>query len=481
MRFLKNTYFKIGLIFGLFVISLLIVLPKTPININTPYFSYNTSIGGYYIPLGNNVLDLRDFKKGLDIAGGVRIVLKANMDNILSADRDNALDSAREIIERRVNYLGVSEPYIVPLKTGDDYRIIVEIPGVDDINAALDLVGRTAQLSFRQLKSDVPWDGTQFQDYYVNPDVWEETGVTGADLRGANVIFNNSGVSSQAQANSPHIQIQFTNEGRDKFAEVAKNNVEKPVGIFLDDDPFPLSMPVVSGDLANGVVSDPVITGNFDIDSANNLSLQIRAGALPVPVEVLQQEKVGATLGDASINASFKAGVIGFALIMIYMLILYGRLGLVADFALVLYGMLVLSAFKIIPVVLTIPGIAGFMLSVGLAIDANILVFERVREELREGKPRSLAIKLGFEHAWPSIRDSNVSSLITSVILFYFGTGPIRGFALTLFVGIVFSLFTAVFVVRNLISIAKLDVDKESKFKKFLRKLSPRKYANNEA
>lgn len=477
MRWFKNIYFKTGLIFGLFLISILVVLPRTPINLSNRYFSYETSIGGYYLDFFNGgwVLDLTDFKKGLDLAGGVRIVLRADMSEVAASDRDSALESAREVIERRVNFLGVSEPNIVPVKTQDEYRIVVEIPGVEDINTALNLVGRTAQINFRQLKPEVPWDGTQFQDYYYNPEVWENTGVTGRDLRGSNVVFANGGVgSADLNGTAPRIQMLFSTEGRDKFSTAAKANINKPLGIFLDDDPIPLSMPVVSDEFADGVFQDPVITGNFSIEEANNLTLQIRAGALPVSVEVLQQEKVGASLGDAAISASFRAGLIGFIIILVFMVLLYGRAGLIADMALILYALLVLSVFKVIPVVLTLPGIAGFLLSIGMAVDANILIFERVREELKAGKPRSIATKLGFENAWSSIRDSNLSSLITAVILFYMGSGPVKGFALTLFVGITISLFTAVFVVRNLLTFFKLDKDPETKLRKFIRKVFKR-------
>ncbi len=450
MRWLKNDYVRLVLIICLFVISVFIALPNTPLKVNL--------FGGKL------ALDLSEYKKGLDLEGGVRIVLKADMSKIPDADRLAALDSAREIIDRRVNYLGVTEPYIVPVQVGDEYRIIVEIPGVDDLNSALSLVGSTAQVTFRELNPELPWDGTQYEQYYISPDSWIETGLTGSDLRGADLVYSQGAAGFNQNTTSPQIQMRFSNEGRKKFSELAKRNIDKPIGIFLDDSPIPLSMPVVSPDFANGVMDDPVISGNFDIETATNLTLQIRAGALPVSVEVLQQEKVDATLGEESVAMSFKAGVVGFVLILIFMFVLYGKLGLIADFAVILYALLVLSIFKIVPIVLTLPGIAGFLLSVGMAVDANILIFERTNEELRAGRTRSLAIKLGFERAWSSIRDSNVSSLITAAILFYLGTGSIRGFALTLFIGILVSLFTAIFVVETLIRVTKLDAEPVQRF-----------------
>lgn len=431
----------------------MIAIPRTPIKIQNNYINVETEIGGYYINLfdGKILLDFRDLKKGLDLEGGVRVVLKADMSKINPAERDAALDSATKVIERRVNLLGVSEPYIAPSKVGDDYRIIVEIPGIDDVAAAVSLIGQTAQLKFKQLNPEAPWDETKYQDYFLNPTVWEDTGVTGADLRGASVVFSQQGVG----ANMPEIQLNFTSEGRQKFSEVAKKNVNKPVALFLDEGLSPLSMPIVNPDLAAGLTNDPVINGNFDVKSANALSVQIRAGALPVPVTVLEQKTVGATLGNESIKKSFFAGAIGLGLVLLFLIFMYRKLGVMAGVALVIYAFLVLAVFKLIPVVLTLPGIAGFVLSIGMATDANILVFERIREELLWGKPRNLAIHLGFERAWNSIKDSNMSSLLTAGLLFYFGNGPVRGFALTLAIGIVLSLFTSIFVVKTFIEVFK--------------------------
>lgn len=472
-NFFKSNIFKLILICMLFLSALIIVLPATPLNIGPKTFQ----LGGYVFNFGKNTIDLSEFKRGLDIKGGVRIVLEADMSQILEKNKQDALDSSREIIERRINFLGVSESVVTPSVVGNVYRITVEIPGVSDVASAISLIGSTAQLRFRQLKPEATWDGTQYQEYYVNPEVWEDVNITGADLTGASVVF---GQGQAGVSNAPTIQLNFTSEGIDKFSNVAKQNLNKPIGIYLDDSPFPLSMPTVSPELADGLVSDPVITGNFSIEDANSLSIQIRAGALPVPVKVVQQETIAATLGANIIQNSIVAGLIGMMLIMIYMVLVYGRLGLIADFALILYTLLVLSVFKIVPVVITLPGITGFLLSIGVAIDANILIFERIREEKIWGRPNSVAIKNGFDRAWPSIRDSNVSSLITAFILFYLGSGAVRGFALTLSIGILVSLFTAVFIVKNLIQIFGLHNDvKSSKFR-FLHKIMFwRKYANN--
>jgi len=456
----RNLYFKLGLISSLSTLALLIALPRIPITVNNQFLNLDSSIGGYYISAfgGRFNLDFRELKKGLDLSGGIKIVLKADMSQIESVERDNALDSAKEIISRRVNMLGVAEPYIATIKSGDEYRILVEIPGLENVNQAIDLIGQTAQLQFKQLRADVEWERENVVQYYTDLSLWEETGVTGADLNGVDVVMGQGQSVDISQANRPQIRLRFSNEGREKFSDLAKKNVGRPIGIFLDDDSAPLSMPEVDANLAEGLTEDPVISGQFDFDTANALSIQIRAGALPVPVEVLEQETIGATLGADSVNKSFFAGIVGLVLVIVFLIYKYGRLGVIASIALGIYTVVVLAIFKIIPVVLTLPGIAGFILSIGMATDANILIFERYKEELMWGKPNNLAIKLGFDRAWNSIRDSNISSLITAFILFQFGTGSVRGFALTLAIGILVSLFSAIFVVRTFIEVFNLGV-----------------------
>lgn len=483
---LKNVYFRLGLISAIATVALLVALPRIPIKFDSRFGNVDSRIGGYYINLFNGrfILDLRNLKRGLDLDGGVRIVLKANMDNIAETDREAALESAREVISRRVNLLGVTEPVITTSKIGEEYRIIVEIPGLDDVASAVNLIGQTAQLQFKQLKSDQEWSEDKFQEYYTNPDVWEDTQVTGADLRGVDVVFPQG---KTLNSNAPQIQLRFTDEGRSKFSDLAKNNVGKPIALFLSESSYPLSMPVVSEDLAQGVVDDPVISGNFDVQTANALSLQIRAGALPVPVEVLEQKTIGATLGEESVHKSLFAGSIGLILVMLFMIFHYGKLGFMADAALVIYTIIVISIFKLVPIVLTLPGVAGFILSIGMAADANILIFERVKEEIIWGRPHGVAIRLGFERAWTSIRDSNITSLITASILFYFGTGPVRGFALTLSIGILVSLFTSIFVTRTFIKIFNFNVEgdetpgRKSFWSKlgFLNRFFKGKYADN--
>lgn len=457
----KNIYFRLGFISSIFTLALLVALPKIPIVIQR--WNIDSSIGGYYISLFNGKIekDLRNYKLGLDLQGGTRVVLKANMDSIDQNQRDDVLDSARSVIERRVNLFGVSEPFIATSKTGNEYRIIVEIPGLDNIDNAISLIGQTAQLKFKVLKPDVEWTPDKDLEYAFTPDVWEETNLTGADLKDTEVVISQDTVGQNA--GQPQIRLGFTNEGRQKFEEIAKANINKPVALFLDEYGPPVSMPIVNPDLASGLTNDPVISGNFDIESAKNLSIQIKAGVLPVPIEIIEQKTIGATLGNESVHKSLFAGVIGLALVLLFLLSMYGKLGFLADIALILYTILVLAIFKFVPVVLTLPGIAGFILSIGMASDANILIFERIKEEIYWGKPKNLAIKLGFERAWNSIKDSNISSLITAGVLFNFGTGPIRGFALTLAIGIAVSLFTSIFVVRTLILVFGIGQKEQSK------------------
>ena len=452
----KNNYFRLGLITAITTLAFLAVIPRIPIKFAYGPVNIDSFIGGYVWTRGEDtILDLTEFKRGLDIQGGIRIVLDANMSEINEEDREDALASSKEIISRRVNFLGVSEPNIQSVQSGDSYRIIVEIPGVNDTESAVNLIGQTAQLVFRELDPEVEYFEEDYQTYLFQPDSWVDTDLTGSDLNGADVVFPQAGAGVPGSA-LPTIQLRFSDEGRDKFSEIAKRNVGKPVGLYLDDSPFPISAPVVDQDLANGLFNDPIISGNFDIDGAQALSLQIRAGALPVPVEILEQQTVGATLGTTSVNKSFFAGALGLFGILVFLAFSYKKFGLIADLALIIYTILVLAIFKIVPVVITLPGIAGFILSVGVASDANVLIFERYKEERHWGVPKNLAMKYAFDRAWSSIKDSSTASLLIAGILFYFGTGPVRGFALTLAIGILTSLFTAVFVTKTLIETFKV-------------------------
>ncbi|CAN5170739.1 protein translocase subunit SecD [soil metagenome] len=385
------------------------------------------------------------FREGLDLQGGTSITLRANMKDIPESQRKDALDSAKEVIERRINFFGVSEPVVQTSQVNNDYRVIVEIPGVTDVNQAVSLIGQTAQLSF--------WEEGASSSANTNASTLplgveqilgsgaHNTGLTGKDLQKAAVTFNQN-------TGEPQVEIIFTSNGTKKFADITKRNIGKIVGIVLDNQL--VQAPRVNQAILTGTAE---ITGQFTIPQAKALQIQLNAGALPISLSVLSQQAIGATLGSQTVHKSLLAGAIGFAVIVLFMISLYGRLGVIASIALTLYTLITLSLFRLIPVTMTLAGIAGFILSIGIAVDANILIFERMHEEMRKGKSEFASLDLGFSKAWASIRDSNIASLITSTILIIFGTGIVRGFALTLAIGVIVSLFSAITITRTLLRI----------------------------
>lgn len=385
------------------------------------------------------------FKQGLDLQGGTSITLKADMKDIPESQRENALNSAKSVIERRINFFGVSEPVVQTSRAGGDYRIIAEIPGVTDAQTAVNLIGRTAKMTFWEnaaSESAKTASGSALplgiDQLFPNP---VQTNLTGADLSMSSVVFDpNSG--------QPQVQLKFTPDGSKKFGEITKRNVGNIVAIVLDNQI--IEAPRVNEPIFGG---DAVISGTFTTETAKTLQIQLNAGALPVSLSVLRQQAIGATLGQESLEKSLVAGIIGFIVIVVFMVSLYGIPGVVASFALAIYTLIVLALFRVIPVTLTLAGIAGLILSIGIAVDANILIFERMKEELRRGRTRDMAISLGFSRAWLSIRDSNISSLITSAILFYFGSGVVRGFALTLAIGVIVSMFSAIFITKTFLEV----------------------------
>jgi preprotein translocase subunit SecD len=441
----------------LFIILLTVVC--LGLNLTTPFSLNIGPIKQQFPGIDLNKIGIQQdfpFRRGLDLEGGTSVTLRADMKDIPSGQRDNALDSAKEVIERRVNYFGVSEPIVQTSKVNQDYRIIVEIPGITDVNEAVKLVGKTAKLSFWEPGANAsasaflsPEEAVQLAISSGKPlgivqmlgDDAKETNLTGSDLKQAAVTFDpNTG--------KPQVELTFTSEGGKKFADITKRNVGNILAIVLDDQL--IEAPRVNQAIFGG---NAVITGEFTTDQAKLLQIQLNAGALPVSLSVLEQHAIGATLGQESLQKSLIAGIIGFFVIVLFMIFLYGRLGIIASVALLVYTLIVLSLFRLIPVTLTLAGIAGFILSIGIAVDANILIFERMKEEMRLGKSRQMAISIGFARAWLSIRDSNIASLITSAILFYFGTGIVKGFAFTLALGVLVSMFSAIFVTRTLLKV----------------------------
>lgn len=439
----KSNSSKLILITIISTLALLIALPRIEIKHSNNYFKIDSYIGGYVftIPFTTSVWDFSDFKKGLDIEGGIRVVIKLDTSGLKEEEKDIAAESVRDILNRRINFLGVAETTTLISKVNNEHRIIVEIPGQKNLEGAIESIGTTAQLKFKTLRPEVSWPITEFNK--TVDEIFQDSDITGKDLLGSEVSFDST-------SNQPVILLRFSPEGREKFSNLVKNNVSKPIGIFLDD--VLLQAPVVSPDLATGLTTDPTITG-VDLESAKNISSLLRAGALPVPIEIVEQNLIGATLGEESVNKSLIAGFIGLAVILIFLNLTYKNLGVIGNFALIIYVVLVLASFKLFNIVLTLPGIAGFVFSIAVACDALILIFERIKEEKRWGRPDKIAILNGFDRAWTSIRDSNFSALIASFILFQFGTGFVRGFALNLAIGILFSLLCCVYILRILVDV----------------------------
>ncbi|MFH1561257.1 MAG: protein translocase subunit SecD [Patescibacteria group bacterium] len=379
--------------------------------------------------------------KGLDLAGGVNLTFRAKLEDLPEESRQEAFQSLTENIERRVNFFGISEASVKTSRFGSDYRLLVEMPGVAEVQQAVALVGQMAELDFRQIV-ELPPEATASATIY---DLFgKETGLTGRHLLGATVAFN-------PQTGQPEVSLEFNPEGKDLFAKITSESVGQPLAIFLDN--VLLSAPQVKEPITDGRA---VISGDFDLKEAKGMVSQLKAGALPVPIELIEQRQVGPTLGAESVQKSMKAGLIGLGLVLLFMALVYRWLGIVAGLGLLVYGLLTLALYKIIPVTLTLPGLTGFLLSVGMAVDSNILIFERMKEELKAGRPWNVAMELGFGRAWDSIRDANVCTLITCFLLFnpfnwsFLNTsGMVRGFALTLALGIFISLFTGVVVTRN--------------------------------
>ncbi|HEY4487183.1 MAG TPA: protein translocase subunit SecD [Candidatus Paceibacterota bacterium] len=386
----------------------------------------------------------RPFKLGLDLSGGTQLLYRANTANIPAADVADSMAALRDTIERRVNLFGVSEP-LVETETGggisgqSEQRLLVELPGVTDTQKAISLIGQTPVLEFRLVKPGVetipPDVATSSLEHY-----FEAAMITGKDLESAQLQFQ----GQSAGLSQPVVVLKFNSQGADIFADITKNNIGRVMAIFLDGSP--ISAPVIQDAITDGTA---VISGSFTPEGAKELARDLNYGALPVPIELVQTQTVSATLGGEAVERGIMAGIVGVLAIILFMIFWYRLPGLLASVALLVYIAGMLGLFILIPVTLTAAGIAAFILSVGMAVDANILIFERTREELKSGKSIEEAISDGFSRAWPSIRDSNISSIITAVILFWFGTSLIRGFALVFGLGVLVSMLTAISVSRT--------------------------------
>ncbi|TRZ80230.1 protein translocase subunit SecD [bacterium] len=387
----------------------------------------------------------KPFKLGLDLQGGTHLVYEADMSNIKKENRSEALVGVRDVVERRVNFFGVAEPLVQADLSGGHYRLIVELAGVKSVADAIEMIGATPYLEFKEERAETEKEeilSAQEKNERQNEDPYfKSTGLDGRMLKGAEVRFSQN-------TGQPEILFTLDKEGAKLFGEITKRNINRRVAIYLDG--IPISVPRVNEEITTG---EARITGEFSIEEAKDLVRNLNAGALPVPIEIISQQTVGATLGKISLDKSLKAGVLGFILIALFMIFYYRLPGILAVFSLAVYGALVLALFKLVPVTLTLAGIAGFILTLGMAVDANVLIFERMKEELKEKKELKNSIEEGFRRAWSSIRDGNTSTLITAVILYGVGVSFVKGFALTLSIGILVSMFTAIVFTRQLLII----------------------------
>ncbi|MFA5942765.1 MAG: protein translocase subunit SecD [Candidatus Paceibacterota bacterium] len=377
------------------------------------------------------------FKLGLDLAGGTELVYKADMSQTAPGDQAEALSALQGVIERRVNLFGVAEPLVQTeqasaLSGTTDNRLIVALPGVTDINAAVAALGETPTLEFRLASTTTV--GTTTQVGYVS------TGLTGRYLASAALQFGSGATAGLA---APQVLINFNDEGAKLFEKITSENIGQTLAIFLDGQP--ISTPVIQEAIPGGQAT---ISGRFTATEARDLVRNLNFGALPVPISLESSSAVGPTLGAAAINAGVMAGIIGFAIVALFMIAWYRLPGLVAAIALVEYLVFMLAVIKVIPVTLTASGIAGLIISVGMAVDANVLIFERTKEELREGKEPREAVHIGFGRAWTAIRDGHLTMLISGGILFWLGTSIVQGFALVFVLGVLASFISAVSLSR---------------------------------
>lgn len=403
------------------------------------------------------------FTLGLDLNGGTELVYRADVSKIPDSEISGAMSSLRDVIERRVNVFGVSEPVVQVEEAGlisgaKDHRLVVELPGVADVEQAIKMLGETPRLEFMLVRPEAKGLTEAELATKTTDEVFAATGITGALLSKATLEFTQS---NQGIAGQPTVGLTFNDEGRELFAKVTRENKGQILAIFLDG--APISTPVINDEIADGKA---VISGSFTRDEAKALVRNLNYGALPVPIELLSTQTVGPSLGANAQTAGVKAGLIGFIALSIFLILWYRLPGFVATVSLVMYVVLSLVLFKLIPVTLTAAGIAGFILSIGMAVDANVLIFERFKEELKKGHSIADSMSLGFSRAWLSIRDSNISSIITALVLFWLGTSAVKGFALTLGVGVVVSMLTAVTVSRTFLTAITPKVD--SGFKRFL-------------
>jgi protein-export membrane protein SecD len=393
----------------------------------------------------------REFVPGLDLAGGSALTYTIQTNSLPEGtDIEESVTALRDVIERRVNLFGVREPTVTTAysRIAREWRLIIELPGVTDVKQAAKLIGETPVLEFRTLRPGLAGVSTSTLISDFQP-----TQLTGTYLKKSNLVFDQT-------TNRPMVELAFDDTGAKLFAAITKANIGREVSIFLDG--LPISSPTVNEEITGGKA---VISGSFSVEEARILVGRLNSGALPVPIALSGTTVVGPSLGSKAITDGVKSSVIGFALVALFMMLWYRLPGFLAVIALGAYTVIMLALFKLIPVTLTSAGIAGFIISLGLAVDANVLTFERMKEELRSGKSLSDAMEAGFVRAWTSIRDSHLAAIIVSIILFWFGTSIVKGFAFTFFLGAVVSLFSAQVITRTLLrAVVVKNMGKVSRF-----------------
>ena len=401
----------------------------------------------------------KPFKLGLDLLGGTHLVYQADLSQIEEKDKDEGMSGLRDVIERRIDLFGVAEPVVQVQKE----KLIVELAGVKDVNEAIKMIGQTPYLEFKEERPSAESEQILAKQEELQGKTMEEiqkienwmlaledpyfisTELTGKYLKSAEVGFDQT-------TYKPLILLEFNDEGAKIFEELTGRNVGKRLAIYIDQ--MAISAPVVQQAISGGKAQ---ITGNFTVEEAKELARNLNAGALPVPIELISQQTVGPTLGKISLEQSLKAGILGFMSILLFMIIFYRIPGIFASISLLIYVAFILALFKLIPVTLTLAGIAGFILSMGMAVDANILIFSRTREELKAGKSYLISLQEGSRRAWPAIRDGNLTTILVGLILFGLGTSFVKGFAFTLVIGNLVGMFTAIFITNNLLRLFSKD------------------------
>ncbi len=420
------------------IVALVVAIFVYPEAFNVTANAINKKIGSSKVHIPE--LSVRPFRLGLDLLGGTHLVYQADLSNIKGQTSSDAMNGVRDVIERRVNLFGVAEPLVQVEGTN---RLVVDLAGIKDVNQAIQLIGQTPFLEFKEARPKADTDAileAQKKNQRVNEDAYFlDTELTGKYLAGAEVAFDNTTFQ-------PQVSLDFNAEGAKLFGDITKRNLGKQVAIYLDG--VPISTPVVQAEITNGKA---IISGNFTPQQAKDLANRLNAGALPVPITLVSQQTIGASLGQESLYKSLKAGLYGFLLVAIFMILYYRLPGIVSVVALCMYVAIVLAIYKLVPVTISLSGIAGFILSLGIAVDANVLIYARMREELKAGKTLNQSFTEGFRRAWSSIRDGHITTLLGALILYIFTTSVVKGFALTLGIGVLVSLVSATVITRILL------------------------------